>query len=117
MNWKYTAVVSGATLLATWFASAPPVPRTATPSAEIATAPTTGTVHTDDEIVREADRLSARLHPQIAYQEPSRNPFRFGAPPRVQNAPRVAAPVAPSIVPPAPSPEGPSLRVNLTGIA
>ena len=116
MNWKSTVLVSGAGVLATWFASAP-VQHAPAP-AERATVPTTGVAHESDEIVREAERLRARLHPPVAYQEPSRNPFQFGA---RRPAPAPRAPKVPegeiTEEPLTDAPVGPSLRVNLSGIA
>ena len=69
------------------------------------------------DIVHQADRLRARLHPTTAYTEPARDPFRFGARPKPSapvTAPRPAeTPVTPlAVVPPAPT-----LRIALSGIA
>ena len=107
MDWKSTAVISGAGILATWFFSMPP---THVPAAAIAPAPraavrarsTTSTI----DIEREAQRLQGRPRPEAHYTEPSRNPFRFSErrePTRPTSGVRVEAapvPVAPLIPPP-----------------
>lgn len=118
MNWKSYAVVSGATVLAGWLASAPPSnapagtqparsPRPASPSP--ANAPT--------DIELQAMRLEGRLPPERAYTEPTRDPFRFAsrrASPLVaeREPPIVEAPPAPPVdlAPPPP-------QVSLSGIA
>lgn len=117
MNWKSTAVVSGATVLATWFASVPPVQHTTTPVGEPA-ASTTVTSRASDQIVREADRLSARLHPSMPYQGPLRNPFQFSQPRRATSAPRATS-RQPKVSDASmtETPVAPPLRVSLTGIA
>lgn len=74
MTWKSSALISGVTLMATYFASVPARPvdvpqqrsRRATAEAVVAY-----------DIQQQADRLQARLREQVAYQPPSRNPFRF----------------------------------------
>lgn len=113
MTWKTTAGASGLMLVATWLASHSPVggprqPPSAAPSA----------AHTESasaEIQREADRLHDRLQQAAAYREPSRNPFRFGAP----RPPARPAPAEPAItieeMPAAPAPATP--RLTLSGIA
>src|SRR5919108_5014194 len=76
MTWKSTAVVSAAGLLATWPGSGPPL-RTPAPTA-YATSPTAArTEAAAAEIQEQASRLHLRVQEAIAYQEPSRNPFRF----------------------------------------
>jgi hypothetical protein len=118
MTWRSTAVVSGAGLLATWLASAPPSTFQITPK-PLPAAPQAAeqTAAMSAEIQREADRLHARLRAEAMFREPSRNPFRFGA--------RVPARVPPPVVPPtiteepmtAAVPEQPTLRITLAGIA
>src|SRR6185503_16136475 len=77
MDWKSTAVISGAGILATWFFSMPP---TNAPADAVAPAPrapqsTTSTI----DIEKEAARLQVRPTQEPHYTEPSRNPFRFSA--------------------------------------
>jgi hypothetical protein len=107
MNWKSTAVVSGAGLLVTWFANAPgtaPVPP--------ARAPRPAAVADTADIQHQAERLQVRVRQEIALSDSARNPFRF--------APRAAATVAPAPAPDvqpdvATVPLPPSVR--LSGIA
>ncbi len=75
MTWKSTAVVSGATVLATWLASVPPnrAPEDAIAPARAA-APAAGVV---SDIEEQAARLHVKLRQEIEYREPSRNLFRF----------------------------------------
>jgi Tfp pilus assembly protein PilP len=69
------------------------------------------------DIQREADRLRVRLREDPVFREPSRNPFRFAPPARVAPAPREAAPPI-TEEPMAPvTPEQPTLRITLSGIA
>lgn len=114
MDWKSTAVISGAGVLATWFFSMPAVQSPATgPVAPAARTPQTASSTID--IQREAARLQVRLHPEPRYSEPSRNPFRFGggrpsaARPQAGSTPTQPAAVVP--LPPAPP------RIALDGIA
>lgn len=116
MTWKSTALVSSATLLATWFASAPPARRTSNTTAEPAR-DTTQTAAPASDIAREAERLRARLHPATPYHEPARNPFRFGERTRpARPAEESAAMGQPSGAVPQ-EPQIPTLRVTLSGIA
>jgi hypothetical protein len=116
MDWKSTAVISGAGLLATWFFSMPAVqPPANNPIAPAARAPQTSAATID--IQQEAARLQLRTQQEPRYHETSRNPFRFGARPAPEarpsgtsGPPRVAPPPA---IPPAP----PQPRVSLDGIA
>ncbi len=116
MDWKSTAVISGAGLLATWFFSMPAVQPPATnPIAPAAGVPQASATTID--IQREAARLQLRTHQESRYNETSRNPFRFGARPAPEarasgtsGPSRVAQPIA---IPPAPPPP----RVSLDGIA
>jgi hypothetical protein len=80
MDWKSTAAISGAGLLATWFFSMPAVQPPATnPIAPAAGAPQASATTID--IQQEAARLQLRTHRESRYNETSRNPFRFGARP------------------------------------
>jgi len=109
MNWKSTAAVSGAGLLATWLASAPPA---STPASSQAVR--TPESHAATDIVREADRLQTRVRGEVEYAQPLRNPFRFGERTRAAGSGLVAsAPAAAPVVAPVPEP----LRVKLSGIA
>ena len=121
MTWKSYAVVSGATVLAGWLASAPP--SNAPESAASPSARRTPNAPRDvaaSDIEREAERLQVRVKREVEYAQPQRNPFRFGAgradadrggdipytaPPPPQ--PAVVVPVAPPLPPP----------VTLSGIA
>lgn len=115
MNWKSTALVSGATLVATWLASAPAVRQ---PVARV-NAPVRQPAHSAEaasDIVREADRLREKLSAAVAYREPGRNPFRFGQAAHSHTAALPApAEAAPPAVPTAP--QAPTLRITLSGIA
>jgi hypothetical protein len=110
VTWKSTAVVSGVGLLATWLASyAPPANLPADTAARV---PAAVTAEAPD-IVREANRLQAKVRAEVEYVQPSRNPFRFGA--------RDSAPVPrsesvhtlPAAVDVAPAP----IVIRLSGIA
>ena len=122
MNWKSTAIVSGAGLLSMWFAASPPAPILSTTS-PATTEPSATTGTTGSDIEQQAERLQARVRRETEYHEPSRNLFRFG--PRVAErreatatAPASSAPPpvndTPEFVAPAPPPPPP---VSLSGIA
>ena len=115
MTWKAYATVSGATVLAGWLASAPPSNAPdAGASVPSQTAPRRATPSLDIE--REAARLEARVRREVAYSQPQRNPFRFGATgPRgspgidIAEAASSAETFVPEVPPPPP--------VSLVGIA
>jgi hypothetical protein len=117
MTWKWTAVVSGFTLLAGWMGvnSAPPLatnaPQRSSSAAPVATARAAAAA---SDIQRQAARLHVRLNDRVDYREPTRNPFRFGARPAPA---RRAEPVRQAIeLPPPPSvPVVPP--ITLAGIA
>jgi hypothetical protein len=111
MTWRSYAVVSGATVLAGWLASAPP---TGAPGTAASTRPAAAAVpDAAADIVEQASRLEARLRGDAAYVEPERNPFRFGIR-RAETAPlEVVAPAPVETF--APPPAAPS--VTLSGIA
>jgi hypothetical protein len=113
MDWKSTAVISGAGILATWFFSLPASHPLATGAAAAARAPQA--VASTIDIQREAARLQVRVHPEQTYVESSRNPFRFGARPASGARPvGTSAPAQPAAaVPQAPPPP----RITLDGIA
>lgn len=106
VTWKSTAVVSGVGLLATWLASnAPPANSPADTAGRVPVAVTTEA----PDIVREADRLEAKVRAEVEYVQPSRNPFRFGA---SASVPRVEPVYTPPVdVAPAP------IVIRLSGIA
>ena len=78
MSWKSYAAVSGATVLAGWLASAAPPSNVPDRTAPAARPPAARDVRSSD-IEREAKRLQARVQREVAYTQPQRNPFRFGA--------------------------------------
>jgi hypothetical protein len=115
MTWKSTAVVSGIGLLATWVASVPPpsLPGASTQSRPQVNERAASSATSD--IARQAERLQVRLRTDSAYEQPSRNLFRFGS---------SAAPKAPSArTAPQPTPDPPvtpppaALQISLSGIA
>lgn len=114
MNWKSTAAVSGATLLATWLGWTP-----SRPLAVDATVPTASRearpVAAAADIEEQAARLQTRVRDELDYRDPARNPFRFVARPAVvAAAPRIAEP------PPGPLAEQPGsdlLPYTLSGMA
>lgn len=106
MNWKATAVLSGASVLAAWMGiSSTP----GTPQQTSAVAPRPARAQASlSNIQQEAQHLQARLHPPTAYHEPVRNPFVFEErrapePPRSRPA-APPAPVVPVVAAPAPPP-------------
>jgi hypothetical protein len=116
MNWKSTAIVSGAGLLATWLGwNSQPAPHVASAPARVAVrAPRPNT----PDIQQQAAKLQSRVRGISEFREPARNPFKFGARPLrsatsvTPAAPRAAlAPSAPLPAPP------PSLQFSLSGIA
>lgn len=115
MNWKYTALVSGATVIATWLASAPTV-RSPLATAGAPLHPAAQSADAAADIVRQADRLHARLNAAVAYSQPARNPFRFSE--RDQRALEGAASIPPAPVESLTAfPQAPTLRFTLSGIA
>lgn len=116
MNWKATAAVSGATLLAGWFASAPPAPTT--PSAAPSSSQTPRAAAAASDISELAARLQTGPRQDPGYGEPERNLFRFGPNRPVRSAepePGLSepAPAPVEILPPAPPP----LPLSLSGVA
>jgi len=119
MDWKSTAVISGAGILATWFFSLPAGHSPAT-SATTAVARAPQAAASAIDIQKEAARLQVRIHPEPGYagsSESSRNPFRFGGRPAPAAATRpvgtsAQAPPAPVVPQPPPPP-----RLKLDGIA
>ena len=114
MDWKSTAVISGAGILATWFFSMPASHAPAT-AAVTRAARAPQAVPAAIDIQREAARLQVRVHPEPSYVESSRNPFRFAAPPAPPARPvGTTAPAQPALVVPQPPPPP---RITLDGIA
>ena len=111
MTWKSYAAMSGAGLLATYLVSAPPATEPGR-SAQPRTPVTRQEAPAD--IAHEAERLQTRTRVDSTYEEPSRNPFRFGARP-ARAAAQEAAPPAPVVAPPLEAPQPPPIRV--AGIA
>ena len=120
MSVKGTAMVSGATVLATWLASAP------MPSTPVTQSTANAPVHAQAvrqdaapaqivDLGPEAERLARRVEEIASFAAPARDLFRFRAAPPTA---KVEAPVAPAVsaapiavAPPAPPP------FVLTGIA
>ena len=114
MDWKSTAVISGAGILATWFFSMPPthaptsvaVPAARGPRARAAAAPL--------DIEKEAARLQVRPRAEEHYTEPARNPFRFNERREPTRPTTGVAAAPPTIVAPAPPPPP---TITLDGVA
>jgi len=115
MTWKSYAAVSGATVLAGWLASSPPA------NAPVSSAPVqrralAAQPAAESDIQEQAARLQTRVRQEIAYRDPERNPFRFGA---RQAAARTASAGSPVVTLPVetapPVPQAPA--VSLAGIA
>src|SRR5512139_2522518 len=70
MNWKSTALVSGAGLLVTWLANQPPravqVASARAPQAALAPA---------SDIQQQAEHLRVRVRREVELSDPARNPF------------------------------------------
>jgi hypothetical protein len=119
MTWKSYAAMSGAGLLATYLASAPPALSPGrTPTAR--PAGDAGAARVSDDIEAQAARLGSRVRDEIAFRPPTRNPFRFGArPPAARSAGASAASVSPPVAPAeaTPEPPPPPPPIRLTGIA
>ena len=73
MNWKSTAAVSGATVLATWFGWSPSPHQTNAPVSQ-AEQPAAVVLR---DIQAEAQRLQTRVRKELDYRDPTRNLFRF----------------------------------------
>jgi len=112
MDWKSTAVISGAGILATWFFSMPPA---SAPTSAVAHAVRTPrAVSSTVDIETQAARLQVRPLHEAHYTEPSRNPFRFSErrePTRPTTGIVAAPPVAIAPLPPPPP------TITLDGIA
>ena len=110
MDWKSTAVISGAGILATWFFSMPPTAAPARVVAPAARVPQASTSQIDIE--KEAARLQVHRVEEPRYTEPSRNPFRSNARPEPARATVGVVAAPPPVVLPPPPP-----RITLDGVA
>jgi hypothetical protein len=110
MDWKSTAVISGAGILATWFFSMPPTSTPARAVSPAARLPQTSASKIDIE--KEAARLQVHQLQEPHYTEPSRNLFRFNARREPARATAGVVAVAPPPVLPPPPP-----RITLDGVA
>jgi hypothetical protein len=111
MNWKSYTLVSGAGVLATWFAaSQPQAPGRVQPAQPREAA---GAAAAASDIEQQAARLQARLQNAVIYREPERNLFRFAERPAPSPATTPAAGVTPVVEPFV----APPLPLKLTGVA
>ena len=113
MTWKSYAAVSGATVLAGWFASTPPS-NTPTHATSGSASRPRATTSVSSDIEQQAVRLQARGRADHPFAESQRNPFRFEARAAASHRetviePRPAEPTAP-VEPPRP-------MVSVSGIA
>jgi len=95
MTWKSYAAASGATVLAGWLASTPPVDVVENRHVAQSRTSRAAAVSPSSDIVEQATRLQARIRRETAYVRPQRNPFQF-------EAPRPAAETRATIVEPLP---------------
>ena len=106
MNWKSTAVVSGASVLAAWLGVSSEAPVTRPVARASADAHASRAQVAVPDIQREATHLESRL-PARDYSAPTRNPFKFGERqvmprPRVVAAPAALASAPVPVTPPPP---------------
>ena len=113
MTWKSYAAASGATVLAGWLASTPPVSVAENNPAIPARSPQAVSSAASD-IVEQASRLQARIRREAAYVRPQRNPFQFEAARPAEEAvpeqPELPEPVSGPVTAPPPT-------VTLAGVA
>jgi len=98
MNWRSTAAVSGATVLATWLGWSPGYQPAGTPAVAPSPRPSNAA-----DIQAQADRLQVRVRKELEYRDPTRNPFRFTPRPQPRQTPAAVdatVPLAPIIQPP-----------------
>jgi hypothetical protein len=105
MTWKLYALLSGGAFVATYLVSGPGALTTVRPAPRAAAArPVQANVEIDMQQL--ADHLAARVHGEVNFHQPTRNPFAFGAAPHAANqviAPKVVeAPPAVFVPPPPP---------------
>ena len=112
MTVKSYLLLSGGGLLATYLVTAQPgVSPAQRPAPSRATSAPAGT---RIDIREQAERLQTRVRPDVEYQEPSRNPFRFQARP----APRRQPASEPAVVAPPPAAEEPPPPpIRLSGVS
>jgi len=111
MNWKYTAIGTGVTALATLLATGParyPDRGMTRPPAAAGSSPAV-------DVQQEAERLEARLRHLTRYEEPSRNLFRFEAKPASEVPPPAAGAPEEPPAPPAEAPAQPLPALTLIG--
>jgi hypothetical protein len=116
MTWKSTMVLSGAGVLATWMAAAPPSSVGMAPTPRPSGAGQGSSI--EAQVEEEASKLEVRLRQNAAYAVPDRNPFRFNAR-RAQErleTPQSAPPPAAVIAPPRVTPPLPVLAGMATDI-
>ena len=113
MTWKSYAAVSGATVLAGWFASTPPSNTPTHATSGSASRPRATTIVSSD-IEQQAVRLQARGRGSRPFTEPQRNPFRFESRVAASHREAVTEPRAPEATVPA---EPPRPMVSVSGIA
>ena len=115
MNWKSTAVVSGATVLAGWLVSAPPKPASSSSVAASTQRPQTN--EAGAEIGDLAAHLQARRRQDPAYGQPERNLFRFGPNAPARSALRASGVSIAEVPPRVETVALPPPPVSLSGVA
>ena len=114
MNWKSTAVLSGASLIATWFGVSMGPQRTPQSPGPQPPRLAASTVAAVTDIQQQAARLHARLQTPSDYRSPVRDPFRFG----VKTAPPPPRPaIKPTPIAEITTPVRPSPPIVLAGIS
>lgn len=111
---SYLLLSGGGGLLATYLFVSTPIPP---PSGGTARQPAAARPPATVDIQHEAARLQTRVQPEIEYQAPSRNPFRFGSRPAPTREPSTPPrqPVEPPVEIPVDAPAPPPIR--LSGVA
>ncbi len=113
LNWKAAATVAtGATALAGWLATPAAPARSVAPAAAGRSAPRSAPLTLSLE--QEAARLALGNRAAAAFEQPTRNPFRF---PAVAPIRREAAATAAAAVPESAAPQAPVFPFRLTGTA
>ena len=109
MNWKSYTLVSGAGVLATWFAASQPTAPGNVPPPQPREA--AGVAATASDIEQQAARLQARLQQHARYQAPARNLFRFTDGAAVRPVTPASGPAADTPLPPAPITPAPPIKL------
>ena len=112
MTWKSYAAVSGATVLAGWFASTPP-PNAPTHSTSGSASRSRAATSVSSDIEQQAVRLQSRGRADRPFPESERNPFRFESR-AASHREAVIEPRSPEATAPA---EAPRPMVSVSGIA